>query len=176
MKIARIAELNKGFLVIFEDGSELKLSEEVYFTCSVYEKEELSEEEAEELLFREQVTDGLIMCKRYIAGGLKPERRLFAYMEDKGLEKAVADEIIRILYDEEYIDDMKYAKKRIKRKMISSPVSSSMLVDYLEKDGVGRETAEAAVKETGIDDHSVAARLAEKKLKATKGNKRKTAQ
>lgn len=175
MKIARIAELNKGFLVIFEDGSEIRLSEEVYFTCSVYEKEELTEEELEELLFREQVTEGLIMCKRYIAGGLKPERRLFAYLEDKGYEKNVAEEIIRMLADDDYLDDMKYALKRIKRKMITSPVSSRMLVDYLENEGVGRENAEKAVKDSRIDDHKVAAVLAAKKLKATKGNRRKTA-
>ena len=175
MKIARIAELNKGFLVIFEDGSELRLSEEVYFTCSVYEKEEMSQQEIDELLFKEQVTDGLILCKKYLAGGLKPKRRLFAYMINKDFEESVADEVISVLVKDEYLDDYKYSLKRVKRKMISSPVSSKMMVEYLENEGIDKEIAEKAVKTHKINDFKTAKKLALKKLKTNKGNKRKTA-
>lgn len=175
VKIARIAELNKGFLVIFEDGSELRLSEEVYFTCSVYEKEEMSQEDINKLLFKEQVTEGLIICKKYLAGGLKPKRRLFAYMENKGIEKPVAEQVVDILEADNYLDDFKYALKRAKRKMIVSPLSSVMLVDYLENEGLERDTAEKAVRQYNIDDFATASKLAAKKLKQSKGNKRKTA-
>ncbi len=175
VKIARIAELNKGFLVIFEDGNELKLSEEVYFTCSVYEKEDMSAEEIERLLFQEKVTEGLIACKKYLAGGLKPIRRLFAYLENKGFEKEVAEEVIYQLETDDYLDDMKYALKKIKRKMIVSPVSVRMMVNYLESDGLDRELAERAVKKYNISDYNTAVKLAESRLKKTKGNKHKTA-
>lgn len=175
MKIARIAELNKGFLVIFEDGSELKLSEEVYFTCFVYEKEEMSTDEIDRLLFKEKVTEGLIACKKYLAGGLKPKRRLFAYLEDKGYDKDVAMEVVSVLESDDYLDDMKYALKKIKRKMIMSPVSTSMLADFLENDGLERDLAEKAIKDSKINDYDTADKLAVKRLKKTKGNKRKTA-
>lgn len=175
MKIARIAELNKGFLVIFEDGSELLLSEEVYFTCSVYEKEEMSSEEIENLLFKEQVTEGLITCKKFLAGGLKPKHRLFVYMESKGIEKPVAEQVVCELEKANYLDDFKYALKRVKRKMITSPVSSKMMIDFLENNGVDRETAKEAVIKFGINDLKTAAELGAKKLKAVKGNKKKTA-
>lgn len=175
MKIARIAELNKGFLVIFEDGSELKLSEEVYFTCSVYEKEGMSTEEIDSLLFREKVTEGLIACKKYLAGGLKPKRRLFAYMENKGYEKEAASEVVAILETDNYLDDMKYAAKKIKRKMIVSPLSSHMLIDFLENDGLDRDVAEKAVKAYNICDYDIAVKIAESRMKKTKGDKRKTA-
>lgn len=175
MKIARIAELNKGFLVIFEDGSELRLSEEVYFTCSVYEKEEMSESEIENLLFKEKVTEGLILCKKYLAGGLKPRRRLFVYMENKEIGKDVCEEVLSILEKENYLDDFKYALKRVKRKMIISPVSAKMMIDYLENEGINHDIAKKAVKKHGIDDYDTALKLAEKKLKKVKGNKQKTA-
>lgn len=175
VKIARIAELNKGFLVIFEDGSELLLSEEVYFTCSVYEKEEMSDSEIENLLFKERVTEGLIICKKYLAGGLKPKRRLFMYMENKGIESKVAEEVISILEKESYLNDFKYALKRVKRKMIVSPVSAKMMVDYLENEGLEHDVAEKVVKQHNINDYNNAAKIAKKKLKKTKGNKRKTA-
>ena len=175
VKIARIAELNKGFLVIFEDSSELRLSEEVYFTCSVYEKEEMSDSEIENLLFKEKVTEGLIICKKYIAGGIKPKRRLFVYMEDKGIEKDVSEEVLSILEKENYLDDFKYALKRVKRKMAVSPVSAKMMVDYLENEGIDHDIAEKAVGKHDIDDYKNAFKLAEKKLKITEGNKQKTA-
>ncbi|MCD6321995.1 MAG: RecX family transcriptional regulator [Clostridiales bacterium] len=175
MKIARIAELNKGFLVIFEDSSELRLSEEVYFTCSVYEKEEMSDSEIENLLFKEKVTEGLIICKKYLAGGIKPRRRLFVYMENRGIEKDVSEEVLSILERENYLDDFKYALKRVKRKMGVSPVSAKMMVDCLENEGLEHDIAEKAVKKHGINDYKTAFKLAEKKLKTTKGNKQKTA-
>ena len=175
LKISRIAELNKGFLVIFEDGSELRLSEEVYFTCSVYEKEEMSDSEIENLLFKEKVTEGLIICKKYLAGGLKPRHRLFMYMKDKGINKDVSEEVLSILEKESYLDDFRYALKRVKRKMIVSPVSAKMMIAYLENEGLDYDIAEKAVKKQGIDDYKTAMKLAEKKLKTTKKNKRKTA-
>lgn len=175
VKIARIAELNKGFLVIFEDGSELLLSEEVYFTCSVYEKEEMSDSEIENLLFKEKVTEGLIICKKYLAGGLKPRRRLFLYMENKEINSDVAEAVLTILEKENYLNDFKYALKRVKRKMIVSPVSAKMMVLYLENEGLDHEIAEKAVEKYGINDYKIALKLAEKKLKKLKGNKRKTA-
>ncbi len=175
MKITRIAELNKDFLVIFEDGTELRLSEEVYFTCAVYEKEEMSSVEIDRLIFKEKVTDGLIICKKYLAGGLKPKNRLFAYLDNKNIEIEVAKEIIGILEKENYLDDIKYAKKKAKRKMITSPVSSRMLVVYLENDGVERNIAEMVVAKARIDDKKTAEKLVAKKNKSTKGNKRKTA-
>jgi len=175
VKINRIAELNSGFLVIFEDGSELRLSEEVYFTNSIYEKEEMSQSEIDNLLFKEKVTEGLILCKKYLAGSLKPGRRLFMYMQDKGFEKEIAEHVILILEKEEYLDDYKYALKRIKRKMTASPVSKLLLADFLENEGIKRETAEKAVETFKIDDYKTAGDLAAKKLKSTKGNKTKTA-
>lgn len=175
LKINRIAELNNGFLVIFEDGSELRLSEEVYFTNFIYEKEEMSQEEINNLLFKEKVTDGLILCKRYLAGSLKPGRRLLMYMEEKGFEKEIAEHVILILENEEYLDDYKYALKRIKRKMASSPVSRLFLMAFLENEGISKETAEKAVQTFKIDDYKTAEVLANKKLKSNKGNKRKTA-
>lgn len=175
VKIARIAELNKDFLVIFEDGSELRLSEEVYFTCSVYEKEEMSDSEIENLLFKEKVTEGLIICKKYLAGGLKPRHRLFVYMESKDFKKKVSEEVISILEKENYLNDFKYALKRVKRKMIVSPVSAKMMIDYLENEGLDHDIAEKAVKKHGIDDNATAVKIAKKKLKTTKGNKHKTA-
>ena len=123
VKINRIVELKNSFLVIFEDGSELRLSEEVYFTNSIYEKEEMSQKEISDFLFKEKAAEALLLCKKYLAGGLKPGHRLFMYMENKGFENEVADYVISILEKEEYLDDYKYALKRIKRKMASSPAS-----------------------------------------------------
>jgi SOS response regulatory protein OraA/RecX len=175
LKITRIAELNNGFLVIFEDGSELRLSEEVYFTCSVYEKEEMSEDEIEELLFKEQVTDGLIACKKYLAGGLKPRRRLFAYLEDKGYAGEVRDAVIEILDEDGYTDDMKYSLKKIKRKMITSPVSSRMMLKFLENEGISPDIAAKAVTESKINDMETAVKIAQKRLRKNEGDMKKTA-
>lgn len=175
MKINRIAELNNSFLVIFEDGTELRLSEEVYFTNFIYEKEEMSQEEINNLLFKEKVSDGLVLCKKYLAGSLKPGRRLFMYMEEKGFEKDIAEYVISILEKEEYIDDFKYSLKRIKRKMAASPVSKYFLINSLENEGISKEMAEKAVQSFKIDDYKTAEILAGRKLKSNKGNRGKTA-
>ena len=49
------------------------------------------------------------------------------------------------------------------------------LVDFLENEGISKETAVRAVDDFKIDDYKTARVLATKKLKANKGNKSKTA-
>ncbi|MFO7612176.1 MAG: regulatory protein RecX [Clostridia bacterium] len=175
MKINRIAELNKGFLVVFEDGGEIRLSEEIYFTESIYEKEELSREEIDGILHRDKVLEAEILCKRYLAGGLRPRRRLLAYMESKGIDDDVALETIDRLESDKYLDDFKFAEKKAKRKMISSPVSRAMLAVWLEQEGVDRETAERVVKKLNIDDNKTAARLLEKRFRRDGADRKRAA-
>ncbi|MBN2558677.1 MAG: regulatory protein RecX [Clostridia bacterium] len=175
MKITRIVELNKGFLVVFEDGGEIRLSEEIYFTESIYEKEELSREEIDGILHRDKVLEAEILCKRYLAGGLRPRRRLLAYMESKGIDDDVALETIDRLEADKYLDDLKFAEKKARRKMISSPVSRAMLMVWLDQEGVDRETAERVVKKLNIDDNKTAARLLEKRFRREGADRKRMA-
>lgn len=175
MRIARKAELNKGFLIIFEDNSEIKVSEEIYFRESLYEKEELSKKEIADLIFRDKVLESEIFCKKRLAGGLKPKRRLLAYMEKNEIEKAVAEKAVDNLVKNKYLDDRKYAKKRLHRKMITSPLASATLVQWLMNDGIDKETAEIVVNEAGIDDNDTAESLVVKKFSSEDRNKKKIA-
>lgn len=149
-----------------EDGGEMTISAELYFKEAVYEKDEFSPEEIKGLLFRQEVRDARIICKRYLAGGLKPKRRLLLYLENRGIGEAAAGEALDQLEKEEYVDDKRYALKRIKRKMGTSPVAAEFLKAWLIDKGIEKEAARSAVDEYGIDDVSTAKSLIEKKYKS----------
>ncbi len=150
----------------FDDGSEIRLSGELYFRESVYEKEELTADEIKELLFRQEVLDAEAACKRSLAGGLKPKRRLLLYLGKKGFSHEAAEKALDNLEKDRYLDDKRYALKRIKRKMGTAPVSSSYLKMWLIENGVDEKAAEAAVDEYGLDDRKTAVKLKDKKIKS----------
>jgi SOS response regulatory protein OraA/RecX len=168
MKINRKSELNKGFLLCFDDGSEIKVSEELYFTKYLYEKEELGKEEIEQLIFQDKVIEAEIMCRRKLATGLKPKSRLLAYLEENELGGDIGEAALIKLEKENYIDDLKYAKKITKRKMITSPLSKYALEQWLLVNGLSLETARTVIEKSNIDDRETARKIVEQKFKKKK--------
>lgn len=168
MKINRKSELNKGFLLCFEDGSEIKVSEELYFTKYLYEKEELSKEEIEQLIFQDKVIEAEIMCRRKLATGLKPKSRLLAFLDENGLGGDIGEAALLKLEKENYIDDLKYANKITIRKMITSPLSKYALEQWLLVNGLSMETARTVIEKSNIDDRETARKIVEQKFKAKK--------
>jgi SOS response regulatory protein OraA/RecX len=166
MKVLKRTENKNGFTLFMEDGGEITISAELYFKETVYEKDELTPEEIRGLLFRQEVRDARIICKRYLVGGLKPKRRLLLYLEKRGVDGAAATEALDQLEKEKYLDDKRYALKRIKRKMGTSPVAAEHLKAWLIDKGIEKEAAQSAVEEYGIDDVETAELLIEKKYKS----------
>lgn len=170
MKINRKSELNKGFLLCFDDGSEIRVSEELYFTKYLYEKEELSKEEIEQLIFQDKVIEAEIMCRRKLATGLKPKSRLLAFLEENDLGGDIGEAAIIKLQKEKYIDDSKYAVKIMKRKMITSPLSRYALEQWLILNGLSPDTARAVIEKSNIDDRTTARKIVEQKFKKKKNH------
>lgn len=170
MKLIRKKELNKGFLLTLEDGSEIKLSSELYFRESLYEKEELTTDEIKEIKFKQEVLDAENLCKRSLAGGLKPKRQLLLYLEKKEFTGEAAIKALDNLEKDNYLDDKRYAIKRIKRKMSTAPVSSSYMIKWLVEREVSEQAAQAALDEYGLDDRQTAVQLKNKKIKTGEKN------
>ena len=116
MKVIQKTELSDGFLIYLEDGSEIKVSEELYFTRYLYEAEELSKEEIEEIRFRDKVMEAEILCKKRLATGLKPERRLFEYLKAEGFDESQAKTALYNLEKDSYLDDYKLALRNSEKR------------------------------------------------------------
>lgn len=164
MKVVRRTELSDGFLLDLDDGAEIKVSEELYFTKYLYEKEEFSKEEIEELIFLDDVLEANILCKKKLANGLKPRYRLFVHLKDKGYTEKVIETTLDSLEKEKYINDLKLSIKKLKRKMITSPLATKALVFWLQEQGIGEKTAIKAVEQMKIDDKDTAKKLIKKKF------------
>jgi len=165
MKVIQKTELSDGFLIYLEDGSEIKVSEELYFTRYLYEAEELSKEEIEEIRFRDKVMEAEILCKKRLATGLKPERRLFEYLKAEGFDESQAKTALYNLEKGNYLDDYKLAVRKLRKKMNTSPLASKSLVLWLESQGIDSKTSGQAVEYMNIDDRETARSLMEKRLK-----------
>ena len=168
MKVRQRTELSDGFIITIEDGRDFKVSEELYFTHYLYEKDDLSEKEIEELLFFDKVLEAETLCRKKLAGGLKPRRRLFDYLKESGFNEREAEAALDKLEKGKYIDDFKFAAKKIKRKMNTSPLSRNALVLWLEAQGVGIEVAEKAVDFYNVNDRETIKKLINRKFKDTK--------
>ena len=168
MKVSRRAELNKGFLIVLEDGTEFTVSEELYFTRYLYEKEEFNREEVEKLVFQDRVIEAEIICKKKLAAGLKPRSRLLAYLDENGFDADISNEALDNLERDGYLDDLKFATKILKRKMISSPMSKYAMEQWLLVNGLNPQTARTAIDKADLDDLVTARKIAERKFKGRK--------
>lgn len=166
MKItAREKSRNGRMMRIFLDGKyAFSVPVKVYMASRLYEAEELSEEQAENIKQNILVQDAreravsLLMVRDRSRHELKTRLRKMGYDED------IAEKVVEDLAAIGYVDDsrfvLKYATDRLKTKALSKKA----LIYELEQKGIDRDLIESALKDFEQDEEEIAFRAAKKKF------------
>ncbi|MEZ7898002.1 MAG: regulatory protein RecX [Flaviflexus sp.] len=100
----------------------------------------------------------------------RSRQQLMTAQVSRGVPEDIAEEIVDRFEEVGLVNDEKFANMLVRSRMAEKPVSKRGLARELDKKGIDRETAEAALEEVSVDDEREAAlELARKKARATEG-------
>lgn len=105
-------------------------------------------------------------CLRLLALGARTEQEIRGRLEAKGYGASERAKIIGAFAAEGLIDDVKFAREWVDRRITSSPRSAKVIRQELCDKGVSPEVTDNALseREKELDDRKVAKELLEKKL------------
>ncbi|NLW02509.1 MAG: regulatory protein RecX [Clostridiaceae bacterium] len=166
MKVtARIKSKNGRMVRIYLDGRyAFSIPTSVYMANHLYEKDELTEEEASHI--RQTV---LVQSARERAVGIlmardRSRHEVKVRLKKMGFDGDIAEKVVEDLKTIGYIDDSRFVLKYASDRVRSKALSKKALRYELEQKGIDRDLIVDVLKEFEQDEEEIAFRAAKKKF------------
>lgn len=158
---------------VYLDGAPaISLRLEVIAEAGLAVGEELSEARRRELEWRDQRLGALEAALRLLAATPRSERDLRDRLLRRGFRRAAVDAAIARTRELGYLDDAAFARSFVEARQAATPRSRRALAFELERKGIDREVAAAAV--APLSDAQAAYEAAQRRLRTLRGLDRPT--
>ena len=105
MIISNISFEKKKFLVSFDNGEEIKISEDTLVNFGLYKGQEIEEDFVENLKFEDEKSEALLLQRN------KTKQQLVDYLYKNKIQRDIIDIILPILEEKKYLNDEDYARR-----------------------------------------------------------------
>ena len=110
MIIYNISFEKKKFHVSFDNGEEIKISEDTLVNFGLYKGEEVEEEFVENLKFEDEKSEALLLSYKFLQRN-KTKQQLVDYLYKNKIQRDIIDIILPILEEKNYLNDEDYARR-----------------------------------------------------------------
>ena len=110
MIISKISFEKKKFHVSFDNGEEIKISEDTLVNFGLYEGQEVEEEFVENLKFEDEKSEALLLSYKFLQRN-KTKHQLVDYLYKNKIQRDIIDIILPILEEKKYLNDEDYARR-----------------------------------------------------------------
>lgn len=110
MIISNISFEKKKFLVSFDNGEEIKISEDTLVNFGLYKGQEVEEEFVENLKFEDEKSEALLLSYKFLQRN-KTKHQLVDYLYKNKIQRDIIDLILPILEEKNYLNDEDYARR-----------------------------------------------------------------
>ena len=110
MIISNISFEKKKFLVSFDNGEEIKISEDTLVNFGLYKGQEVEEEFVENLKFEDEKSEALLLSYKFLQRN-KTKHQLVDYLYKNKIQRDIIDIILPILEEKNYLNDEDYARR-----------------------------------------------------------------
>lgn len=110
MIISNISFEKKKFLVSFDNGEEIKISEDTLVNFGLYKGQEVEEVFVENLKFEDEKSEALLLSYKFLQRN-KTKRQLVDYLYKNKIQRDIIDIILPILEEKNYLNDEDYARR-----------------------------------------------------------------
>lgn len=110
MIISNISFEKKKFLVSFDNGEEIKISEDTLVNFGLYKGQEVEEEFVENLKFEDEKSEALLLSYKFLQRN-KTKQQLVDYLYKNKIQRDIIDIILPILEEKNYLNDEDYARR-----------------------------------------------------------------
>lgn len=134
MKILRyVKKGNNNYQIDFDNGSRVKLNEDLILKYNLLYKKEIDQDEVNELILLNNKYDIYNKCVKYICVRLRSINEMKEYMYRQGIDDEYIEEIIERLIKNGLLDDRKFALAFVKDKMKFSTMGPYRIEMELKK-------------------------------------------
>lgn len=110
MIISNISFEKKKFHVSFDNGEEIKISEDTLVNFGLYKGQEVEEEFVENLKFEDEKSEALLLSYKFLQRN-KTKQQLIDYLYKNKIQRDIIDIILPILEEKNYLNDEDYARR-----------------------------------------------------------------
>lgn len=110
MIIYNISFEKKKFHVSFDNGEEIKISEDTLVNFGLYKGQEVEEEFVENLKFEDEKSEALLLSYKFLQRN-KTKQQLVDYLYKNKIQRDIIDIILPILEEKNYLNDEDYARR-----------------------------------------------------------------
>ena len=110
MIISNISFKKKKFHVSFDNGEEIKISEDTLVNFGLYKGQEVEEEFVENLKFEDEKSEALLLSYKFLQRN-KTKQQLIDYLYKNKIQRDIIDLVLPILEEKNYLNDEDYARR-----------------------------------------------------------------
>lgn len=110
MIISNISFEKKKFLVSFDNGEEIKISEDTLVNFGLYKGQEVEEDFVENLKFEDEKSEALLLSYKFLQRN-KTKQQLIDYLYKNKIQRDIIDLVLPILEEKKYLNDEDYARR-----------------------------------------------------------------
>lgn len=110
MIISNISFEKKKFHVSFDNGEEIKISEDTLVNFGLYKGQEVEEDFVENLKFEDEKSEALLLSYKFLQRN-KTKHQLVDYLYKNKIQRDIIDIILPILEEKKYLNDEDYARR-----------------------------------------------------------------
>ena len=110
MIISNISFEKKKFLVSFDNGEEIKISEDTLVNFGLYKGQEVEEDFVENLKFEDEKSEALLLSYKFLQRN-KTKHQLVDYLYKNKIRRDIIDLVLPILEEKKYLNDEDYARR-----------------------------------------------------------------
>lgn len=110
MIISNISFEKKKFLVSFDNGEEIKISEDTLVNFGLYKGQEVEEVFVENLKFEDEKSEALLLSYKFLQRN-KTKHQLVDYLYKNKIQRDIIDLVLPILEKKKYLNDEDYARR-----------------------------------------------------------------
>lgn len=166
MKITSVSndKKNKGSVILhFDDDSTLTVSEEDYIRLSLYEKQELSQDELKSILENIDFNRAKSSALKYQLYRFRSSKEVRQKLEREGYDEVIIEKVLDELIKLGYINDRLYASKYLHDRSKLKPKPKRVLKQELINKGIDEKIIEELLEEWKIDEYALAESMLKKK-------------
>lgn len=110
MIISNISFEKKKFHVSFDNGEEIKISEDTLVNFGLYKGQEVEEVFVENLKFEDEKSEALLLSYKFLQRN-KTRQQLVDYLYKNKIQRDIIDLILPMLEEKNYLNDEDYARR-----------------------------------------------------------------
>ncbi|NLC68637.1 MAG: regulatory protein RecX [Clostridiaceae bacterium] len=169
MRITSVVKDEESNCIVYriqvDDSYSFSVSEDDYFKFSLYEKEELTEEEISNIKNAADFMQAKSRAWKFISFKFRTEKEVRLKLEKEGFNEDIIQNVLDELKADGYINDRLYVRKYLHDRGKLNPKSKRRLIQELKARGIKKELILEGLEELKIDNILVAEGLVRKKFK-----------